>query len=247
MTIQQYASFDVEAAGFNATSKTNPALTKLVKIWESKNAKRAMKGSGFTLMAVSLAACGGSDDVVVDITSDNAAAIAAATPAIVASAEAAEFADIVASVNASVGSALDATTATGDDVIAAIQGAVDITTDNAALIAAAEAAVDITTDNAALIAAAEAAATTAALTATDLTIYANVDAAKTAGSLISNGVAVTAALTDASNVVHSTVDVAIASNDAAIALAATNAATAAAEATLVTGTGYSSVSDIVAE
>ena len=247
MTIQQYASFDVEAAGFNATSKTNPALTKLVKIWESKNAKRAMKGSGFTLMAVSLAACGGSDDVVVDITTDNAAAIAAATPAIVASAEAAEFADIVASVNASVGSALDATTATGDDVIAAIQGAVDITTDNAALIAAAEAAVDITTDNAALIAAAEAAATTAALTATDLTIYANVDAAKTAGSLISNGVAVTAALTDASNVVHSTVDVAIASNDAAIALAATNAATAAAEATLVTGTGYSSVSDIVAE
>ena len=233
--------------GFNATSKTNPALTKLVKIWESKNAKRAMKGSGFTLMAVSLAACGGSDDVVVDITTDNAAAISAATPAIVASAEAAEFADIVASVNASVGSALDATTATGDDVIAAIQGAVDITTDNAALIAAAEAAVDITTDNAALIAAAEAAATTAALTATDLTIYANVDAAKTAGSLISNGVAVTAALTDASNVVHSTVDVAIASNDAAIALAATNAATAAAEATLVTGTGYSSVSDIVAE
>ena len=233
--------------GFNATSKTNPALTKLVKIWESKNAKRAMKGSGFTLMAVSLAACGGSDDVVVDITSDNAAAIAAATPAIVASAEAAEFADMVASVNTAVGSALDATTATGDDVIAAIQGAVDITTDNAALIAAAEAAVDITTDNAALIAAAEAAATTAALTATDLTIYANVDAAKTAGSLISNGVAVTAALTDASNVVHSTVDVAIASNDAAIALAATNAATAAAEATLVTGTGYSSVSDIVAE
>ena len=237
--------------GFNATSKTNPALTKLVKIWESKNAKRAMKGSGFTLMAVSLAACGGSDDVVVDATpfaqADIDAAVAAATPAIVASAEAAEFADIVASVNASVGSALDATTATGDDVIAAIQGAVDITTDNAALIAAAEAAVDITTDNAALIAAAEAAATTAALTATDLTIYANVDAAKTAGSLISNGVAVTAALTDASNVVHSTVDVAIASNDAAIALAATNAATAAAEATLVTGTGYSSVSDIVAE
>ena len=78
-------------------------------------------------MAVSLAACGGSDDVVVDITTDNAAAIAAATPAIVASAEAAEFADMVASVNAAVGSALDATTATGDDVIAAIQGAVDIT------------------------------------------------------------------------------------------------------------------------
>ena len=233
--------------GFNATSKTNPALTKLVKIWESKNAKRAMKGSGFTLMAVSLAACGGSDDVVVDITSDNAAAISAAITAVDAAAttiqgvadNAADAADAstLAAINTATGLSLTAAN-TGAEVIAAIQG-----TDNAAVAAA----VDITTDNAALIAAAEAAATTAALTATDLTIYANVDAAKTAGSLISNGVAVTAALTDASNVVHSTVDVAIASNDAAIALAATNAATAAAEATLVTGTGYSSVSDIVAE
>ncbi|TVS06179.1 MAG: hypothetical protein EA407_00820, partial [Rhodobacteraceae bacterium] len=40
----------------------NPALARLMKAWESKNAKRAAKGSGLTLMAVSLAACGGSSD-----------------------------------------------------------------------------------------------------------------------------------------------------------------------------------------
>ena len=67
MTIQQYASFDVEAAGLNATSKTNPALAKMLAAWESKNAKRAMQGTGFTLMAVSLAACGGSDDITADL------------------------------------------------------------------------------------------------------------------------------------------------------------------------------------
>jgi len=60
MTIQQYASFDVEAAGLNATSKTNPAVAKMVAAWENKNAKRAMQGSGLALMAMSLTACGGS-------------------------------------------------------------------------------------------------------------------------------------------------------------------------------------------
>ena len=54
------------------------ATSKLVKAWEAKNAKRAVKASGATLMALSLSACGGSDDVAVDITSDNADAILAA-------------------------------------------------------------------------------------------------------------------------------------------------------------------------
>lgn len=39
----------------------NDALAKLVKVWESKNTRRALRGSAFGLMAVSLAACGGSD------------------------------------------------------------------------------------------------------------------------------------------------------------------------------------------
>ncbi|MDC0921774.1 hypothetical protein OAQ55_00060 [bacterium] len=53
MTIQQHASFDSSAAELNATSK-------LVKAWESKNAKNAAKAGGVSLMALSLAACGGS-------------------------------------------------------------------------------------------------------------------------------------------------------------------------------------------
>ena len=53
MTIQQHASFGSSAAELNATSK-------LVKAWESKNAKNAAKAGGVSLMALSLAACGGS-------------------------------------------------------------------------------------------------------------------------------------------------------------------------------------------
>lgn len=37
-------------------------MAQLVKAWESKNAQRAARGAGLGLMAVSLAACGGSDD-----------------------------------------------------------------------------------------------------------------------------------------------------------------------------------------
>ena len=55
MTIQQHASFDSSAAELNATSK-------LVKAWESKNAKNAAKFGGISLMALSLAACGGGDN-----------------------------------------------------------------------------------------------------------------------------------------------------------------------------------------
>ena len=56
MTIQQHASFDSSAAELNATSK-------LVKAWESKNAKNAARAGGVSLMALSLAACGGSSEV----------------------------------------------------------------------------------------------------------------------------------------------------------------------------------------
>ncbi|MDB4030498.1 hypothetical protein N9482_02805 [Planktomarina temperata] len=57
MTIQQHASFDSSAAELNATSK-------LVKAWESKNAKNAAKAGGISMMALSLAACGGSSTTV---------------------------------------------------------------------------------------------------------------------------------------------------------------------------------------
>ena len=70
MTIQQHASFDSSAAELNATSK-------LVKAWESKNAKNAAKAGGISLMALSLAACGGSSETV-DLTPFDQADIDAA-------------------------------------------------------------------------------------------------------------------------------------------------------------------------
>ncbi|MDC1201270.1 hypothetical protein N8082_02160 [Planktomarina temperata] len=63
MTIQQHASFDSSAAELNATSK-------LVKSWESKNAKNAAKAGGVSLMALSLAACGGSDSTTTAVVAD---------------------------------------------------------------------------------------------------------------------------------------------------------------------------------
>ena len=70
MTIQQHASFDSSAAELNATSK-------LVKAWESKNAKNAARAGGVSLMALSLAACGGSSETV-DLTPFDQADIDAA-------------------------------------------------------------------------------------------------------------------------------------------------------------------------
>jgi hypothetical protein len=100
MTIQQHASFDSSAAELNATSK-------LVKAWESKNAKNAAKAGGISMMALSLAACGGSSTTaVVDTTpvitqadldaqtaaAEAAAAAQAAAEAAQATAEAAQAA-----------------------------------------------------------------------------------------------------------------------------------------------------------
>jgi hypothetical protein len=48
-----------EAAEVNATNKRE-SLAKLMKAWESKNAKRALQGTALSTMAVTLAACGGS-------------------------------------------------------------------------------------------------------------------------------------------------------------------------------------------
>jgi hypothetical protein len=51
----------------NATS-SNDAVAKLVKIWENKNAQRAVRGAALSTMALSLAACGGSSST--DSTTD---------------------------------------------------------------------------------------------------------------------------------------------------------------------------------
>jgi len=72
MTIQQHASFDSSAAELNATSK-------LVKAWESKNAKNAAKAGGISMMALSLAACGGSSTTTTTTTTTDTATTAAST------------------------------------------------------------------------------------------------------------------------------------------------------------------------
>ncbi|MDC1526786.1 hypothetical protein N8386_01425, partial [Planktomarina temperata] len=46
------------------------ATSKLVKAWESKNAKNAAKAGGISLMALSLAACGGSDSTTTAVVAD---------------------------------------------------------------------------------------------------------------------------------------------------------------------------------
>jgi hypothetical protein len=61
------------------------ATSKLVKAWESKNAKNAARAGGVSLMALSLAACGGSSETAttpVDLTTDNAKAILDAVTAV---------------------------------------------------------------------------------------------------------------------------------------------------------------------
>lgn len=47
-----------EAAEMNASTKRE-SVSRLMKAWESKNAKRAAQGAGLSTMAVTLAACGG--------------------------------------------------------------------------------------------------------------------------------------------------------------------------------------------
>ena len=112
----------------DASTKQNELVKKLTAAWEKKNSKTARAG-GASLMALSLAACGGEDDTpfsqadvdaavaAVDITTDNQAAIDAAIAALPA----------------------DTTPFSQADIDAAV-AAVDITTDNAAATDAAVAA-----------------------------------------------------------------------------------------------------------
>ncbi|MDA8821991.1 hypothetical protein N9N45_06840, partial [Planktomarina temperata] len=194
MTIQQHASFDSSAAELNATSK-------LVKAWESKNAKNAARAGGVSLMALSLAACGGSDDVAVDITSDNAEILLAAVTAVDATAT--TVAEVASNANAAGQTAADAgirasiadagitvaADATAAEMIAAVAAS-----DNAALIAAAVAAVDTTIDDAAAISLAlrDAAADAGVTGTSTMTNVELIQAIKTANdTAIANGVDLT--------------------------------------------------------
>jgi hypothetical protein len=130
----------------DASTKQSELVKKLTAAWEKKNSKTARAG-GASLMALSLAACGGEDNTpfsAADVSAAETAAAAAATTAALTGADGTVYASV------------DAAVTSNDADIAA---AVDITTDNQAAIDAAVAAVDLTTDNAAATDAAVAADT----------------------------------------------------------------------------------------
>ena len=56
------------------------AVSKMVKAWESKNAKRALQGAGLSTMAVTLAACGGSSTTPAPAAPTPVAPVTPATP-----------------------------------------------------------------------------------------------------------------------------------------------------------------------
>jgi len=163
-----------------ASNKQSELVKKLTAAWEKKNSKTARAG-GASLMALSLAACGGEDNTPfsqvdvdaakaegvasVDITSDNADAVTAAL------------------------TGTDGTVyATVDAAVTAGAAGVDITSDNAAAKTEALTAADGTiyaSVDAAYTAGSNlsnADAVAAALTGADGTVYATVDAAVTAGA-----------------------------------------------------------------
>ncbi|SDY82954.1 hypothetical protein SAMN05444486_104132 [Lentibacter algarum] len=127
MTIQNFASFEADTTRTSATSK-------LVKAWEAKNAKRAVKASGATLMALSLSACGGSDDVAAP-TTPATPETPVVTPVsltltsaqnIITSAELTTGADSIAATQATIGSTdviVDGTAGDGDTLTVASNGA----------------------------------------------------------------------------------------------------------------------------
>ncbi len=79
MTSLTIKDFDT-AMNLGATNKAG--VSKLVQAWEAKGNERAKRVAGFGLMAISLAACGGSEDDAVD----NAAAVSDALRAAATSA-----------------------------------------------------------------------------------------------------------------------------------------------------------------
>ena len=164
------------------------ATSKLVKAWESKNAKNAAKAGGISLMALSLAACGGSDDVAVDLTPFDQSDIDAAVAAVDLTSDNAVA--IVAALTTEAGAAFGSV----DAAVAYGIASVDITSDNAALIAAAVAAVDTTADDATAVSLAlRNAAADAGVTGTSTMTNAElITAIKTANdTAIANGVDLT--------------------------------------------------------
>lgn len=105
----------------DASTKQNELVKKLTTAWEKKNSKTARAG-GASLMALSLAACGGEDNTPFSA-ADVAAAEAAATTAALTGADGTVYASVDAAVTSNDTAIADAARAEG-------VASVDITSDN---------------------------------------------------------------------------------------------------------------------
>ena len=233
MTIQLYDTFKPRLARMNATSK-------FVKAWESKNAKRALKGGGVSLMALSLAACGDEDTTLFD-GDDIVEAKQAGKEAALTDVNNVSYPDVdtaitsndlglITSDNATIASDAAKTALTSADGVehanvdaAILSNDATVMTSNDQVvvnIATSEALTDLAdnqyTSVDAAITSNDAGVTSAALTDANDVEHDDVDQAIT-----SNDAGVTsAALTDANDVEHDDVDQAITSNDAGVTSAA---------------------------
>jgi hypothetical protein len=133
----------------DASDKQSSLVSKLVTAWEKKNSKTARAG-GVSLMALSLAACGSSDDEATSSSPENiAAGVLAAVKAVDAAAT--TVAEVKANAIASVDTtsalkAADGTTyATVDAAITSNDAAVTATAKSAADLAAANTAAGVKT------------------------------------------------------------------------------------------------------
>jgi len=115
----------------DASTKQNELVKKLASAWEKKNSKTARAG-GASLMALSLAACGGEDDTPFSA-ADVSAAEAAATTAALTGADGTVYASVDAAVTSNDTAIADAARAEG-------VASVDVEADNAAATDAAVAA-----------------------------------------------------------------------------------------------------------
>jgi hypothetical protein len=182
----------------DASHKQDNLVSKLVSAWEKKNSKTARAG-GVSLMALSLAACGSSDDENFKEFATEEAYNAVITGAKADATTAAEAAAKIAQ-DAAV-AAVDKSTDDADAILAAVV-AVDATATTVSEVATnAAAAVDKSTDDAAAITKAVSDGTSGAYT-TVASLFAAYDAA-------ANPAAVSAALTSSTDILTGT-----SSNDA---------------------------------
>ena len=134
---------------YDRTASSNGAFAKLVKAWESKNSERAVRGAGLGLMAISLAACGGTDGTTVAVipVTEHEALLAAAAADVTAAnaaqavAESAAAAAEAAKVAAETQAASDVSTAAAAQAVA--EAAQAVAEADAATAAQAQAAAEV--------------------------------------------------------------------------------------------------------